>query len=57
MILFQTFGVFILFTLVGVPLVYGLLLATVGMIWWAQPEPPADLDLPEPTSAASSPSS
>lgn len=35
MILFQTFGVFILFTLLGVPLVYGLLLATVGMIWWA----------------------
>ncbi|MEO8278992.1 MAG: TRAP transporter large permease [Ideonella sp.] len=35
MILFQTFGAFIALTLFGVPLVYGLLLATVGMIWWA----------------------
>jgi C4-dicarboxylate transporter DctM subunit len=35
MILFQTFGAFIVFTLLGVPLVYGLLLATVGMIWVA----------------------
>jgi C4-dicarboxylate transporter DctM subunit len=34
-ILFQTFGAFIVFTLLGVPLVYGLLLATVGMIWVA----------------------
>ena len=34
MILFETFGLFIVFTLVGVPLVYGLLIATAGMIWW-----------------------
>ncbi len=34
MILFQTFGVFILATLLGVPLVYGLLLSTAGMIWY-----------------------
>ena len=34
MILFQTFGVFIIFTLLGVPLVYGLLLSTAGMIWY-----------------------
>lgn len=34
MILFETFGLFIVFTLLGVPLVYGLLLATAGMIWW-----------------------
>ena len=34
MILFQTFGVFIVFTLLGVPLVYGLLLSTAGMIWY-----------------------
>lgn len=40
MILFQTFGAFIALTLVGVPLVYGLLLATVGMIWWAHLDHP-----------------
>ena len=34
MILFETFGLFIVFTLLGVPLVYGLLLATAGMIWF-----------------------
>jgi C4-dicarboxylate transporter DctM subunit len=33
-ILFETFGLFIVTTLLGVPLVYGLLLATAGMIWW-----------------------
>jgi C4-dicarboxylate transporter DctM subunit len=40
MILFQTFGAFIVFTLLGVPLVYGLLLATVGMIWVASQSHP-----------------
>lgn len=34
MILFETFGVFMIATLLGVPLVYGLLLSTAGMIWW-----------------------
>ncbi|MEO8310990.1 MAG: TRAP transporter large permease [Caldimonas sp.] len=34
MILFETFGLFIVATLLGVPLVYGLLLSTVAMIWW-----------------------
>lgn len=34
MILFETFGLFILLALVGVPLVYGLLLSTAAMIWW-----------------------
>lgn len=34
MILFETFGVFVVATLLGVPLVYGLLLSTAGMIWW-----------------------
>ena len=34
MILFETFGLFIVATLLGVPLVYGLLLSTAGMIWW-----------------------
>ena len=34
MILFQTFGVFMIATLLGVPLVYGLLLSTAGMIWY-----------------------
>ena len=34
MILFETFGLFIVLTLVGLPLAYGLLLATAGMIWW-----------------------
>ncbi|MEO5881220.1 MAG: TRAP transporter large permease subunit, partial [Caldimonas sp.] len=34
MILFETFGLFIVVTLLGVPLVYGLLLSTVAMIWW-----------------------
>lgn len=34
MILFETFGLFIIAALLGVPLVYGLLLATTTMIWW-----------------------
>ncbi len=34
MILFETFGLFVFATLLGVPLVYGLLVATAGMIWW-----------------------
>ncbi len=34
MILFETFGLFVVIALLGVPLVYGLLIATVGMIWW-----------------------
>lgn len=34
MILFQTFGLFMLAGLLGVPLVYGLLLATATMIWF-----------------------
>jgi C4-dicarboxylate transporter DctM subunit len=34
LILFETFGLFIVAALLGVPLVYGLLLATAGMIWW-----------------------
>jgi C4-dicarboxylate transporter, DctM subunit len=34
MILFETFGLFILATLIGIPLAYGLLLATAGVIWW-----------------------
>ena len=34
MILFQTFGLFMLAGLLGVPLVYGLLLATAAMIWF-----------------------
>ena len=34
MILFETFGLFVVTALLGVPLVYGLLLATAGMIWW-----------------------
>jgi C4-dicarboxylate transporter DctM subunit len=34
MILFETFGLFVIATLLGVPLVYGLLVATAGMIWW-----------------------
>ncbi len=34
MILFETFGAFVILTLLGVPLVYGLLLATAGAIWW-----------------------
>ena len=33
MILFETFGLFVLVALFGVPLVYGLLIATVSMIW------------------------
>ena len=34
MILFETFGLFMVATLLGVPLVYGLLLSTAGVIWW-----------------------
>ncbi len=34
MILFETFGLFIVAALLGVPLVYGLLLSTAFMIWW-----------------------
>ncbi|MEO7336402.1 MAG: TRAP transporter large permease [Caldimonas sp.] len=34
MILFEAFGLFIAATLFGVPLVYGLLLCTAGVIWW-----------------------
>jgi C4-dicarboxylate transporter, DctM subunit len=34
MILFETFGLFILGTLLGIPMAYGLLLATAGVIWW-----------------------
>jgi C4-dicarboxylate transporter, DctM subunit len=34
MILFETFGLFILATLIGIPLAYGLLLSTAGVIWW-----------------------
>lgn len=34
MILFETFGLFVVAALLGVPLVYGLLLSTVAMIWW-----------------------
>lgn len=34
MILFEVFGLFIVLTLLGLPLVYGLLLSTAGMIWW-----------------------
>ncbi len=34
MILFETFGLFVVATLLGVPLVYGLLLSTAGIIWW-----------------------
>ncbi|MEP7207283.1 MAG: TRAP transporter large permease [Casimicrobiaceae bacterium] len=33
MILFETFGLFVLLTLVGVPLVYGLLVSTAGVIF------------------------
>lgn len=33
MILFETFGLFVLLTMLGVPLVYGLLIATAGIIW------------------------
>ncbi len=33
MILFETFGLFVLLTLLGVPLVYGLLVSTAGVIW------------------------
>ncbi|MEO5701224.1 MAG: TRAP transporter large permease [Casimicrobiaceae bacterium] len=33
MILFETFGLFMLLTLVGVPLVYGLLVSTAGVIF------------------------
>lgn len=34
MILFESFGLFMVATLLGVPLVYGLLLSTAGVIWW-----------------------
>ncbi len=34
MILFESFGLFVVTALLGVPLVYGLLLATAGVIWW-----------------------
>ncbi len=34
MILFETYGLLMLAALLGVPLVYGLLLATATMIWW-----------------------
>jgi C4-dicarboxylate transporter, DctM subunit len=34
MILFETFGLFIIGTLLGIPMAYGLLLATAGVIWW-----------------------
>jgi len=33
-ILFETFGLFVVASLFGVPLVYGLLLSTAAMIWW-----------------------
>ncbi len=34
MILFEAFGLFMVATLLGVPLVYGMLLSTAGVIWW-----------------------
>ncbi len=34
MILFESFGLFMVATLLGVPLVYGMLLSTAGVIWW-----------------------
>ncbi|MEO8012844.1 MAG: TRAP transporter large permease [Polaromonas sp.] len=34
MILFEVFGLFILGTLVGIPMAYGLLMSTAGVIWW-----------------------
>lgn len=34
MILFETFGLFVIATLLGVPLVYGMLLSTASVIWW-----------------------